>query len=432
MNINDIPWGIPASKEKQALLNKEKIENIYLGQGLMFVPPVEAERDYNKYLIWQQLEPSDYPLDLIRAKWKAGDFYNSATLDTVWNEIQKEQFSKGFRTPEAFGDFIKKQSNETFEKLYQIDANEVATMQVDNLMQALRSVQKIVPNLMNGRTIDNVILPKKYKYSGHTDFVQSSKDIGLDIKIAEIPEIGIDGSQDIEGIRQTFEQVRDEGWLGIMIDQEHNNNASGFDRDEAYNHELASLLHEFKDSIIYFGDNAYKGLKEDILEPYPLMQLLVYKGITAFHYTSFSKIGNYRWTPSFKNILASTPGDLAHTEKLRWAFNKIQRSEWIWATADGAILMRELDNSIDFQWEVRVLNQYLKYIRQGLEEWLQGTGLEALFGKWTNGIFRCVPPEVTKKLNSGKKQAITVWDRINIWPLGDPETRKFFLESLGK
>ena len=85
MNINDIPWGIPASKEKQALLNKEKIENIYLGQGLMFVPPVEAERDYNKYLIWQQLEPSDYPLDLIRAKWKAGDFYNSATLDTVWN-----------------------------------------------------------------------------------------------------------------------------------------------------------------------------------------------------------------------------------------------------------------------------------------------------------------------------------------------------------
>gem|GEM_PF-2924595 len=37
-----------------------------------------------------------------------------------------------------------------------------------------------------------------------------------------------------------------------MIDQEHNNNASGFDRDGSYNQELVKLLQEFKDTIVYF------------------------------------------------------------------------------------------------------------------------------------------------------------------------------------
>ena len=297
-------------------------------------------------------------------------------------------------------------------------------------MQALRSVQKMVPNLMNGKTINNIILPKKYQYSGHTDFVQSSKDIGLDIKIETIPEIDINGAQDIDGVRKTFEKIKSEWWLGLMIDQEHNNNASGFDRDGSYNQELVKLLQEFKDTIVYFWDNAYKGLKEDILEPYPLMELLVNQWITAFHYTSFSKIGNYRWTPGFKNILAATPGDLANTESLRGVFNKIQRPEWIWATADGAILMRELVDNEDFQSEVRVLNKYLKYIRAELKQWLDWTWLEDLFSEKTNGIFRCMPPNITTILNSGNKQATTVWDRINIWPLGDPKNRKIFLDAL--
>jgi hypothetical protein len=43
-----------------------------------------------------------------------------------------------------------------------------------------------------------------------------------------------------------------------MIDQEHNNNASGFDRDSSYNDALSKILKEFQGSVIYFGDNAYK------------------------------------------------------------------------------------------------------------------------------------------------------------------------------
>ena len=92
--------------------------------------------------------------------------------------------------------------------------------------------------------------------------------------------------------------------------------------------------------------------------------------------------------------------------------------------------MRELVDNEDFQSEVRVLNKYLKYIRAELKQWLDWTWLEDLFSEKTNGIFRCMPPNITTILNSGNKQATTVWDRINIWPLGDPKNRKIFLDAL--
>jgi hypothetical protein len=76
-------------------------------------------------------------------------------------------------------------------------------------MRALSSVQKAVPELMNGRFIDSIILPKQYKYSGHTDFLASNKKIGLNLDLIEIPEIQIDGTQDLDVIRQKFEKVRD-------------------------------------------------------------------------------------------------------------------------------------------------------------------------------------------------------------------------------
>jgi aspartate/tyrosine/aromatic aminotransferase len=197
--------------------------------------------------------------------------------------------------------------------------------------------------------------------------------------------------------------------------------------------------------VIYFGDNAYKWLKEDIVEWYDFMKQLINDGVMAFHYTSFSKIGNYRWTPGYQNILAATPWERSNTGELRTiladiqktdtkellaGLTSIQRADGIWATADGAILMRKLIDNKDFQQEVRVLNQYLKYTRDTLKKELEWTQLEPYFSEKTNGIFRCVPSEVTKILNSWKKQAITVGDRINIWPLGDPKNREFFLEAL--
>ena len=429
MDINHISSDIPQSKEKQELLKQKNVENIYLGQGLIFVPPETAVQGYNEFLEQNFIDPRDFPLNLVQRKGQGGDFYNSPRLDAIWKDMQDKQFKNGSRSPKAFGTFIRTESRETMEKLFQIDKNEIATMQVDNLMQALRCVQKVIPELI-GEHVSRVILPAKYKYSGHTDFTTSAKKVGTDMEVIEVPEIQIDGSQDLKGLEEAFMQVKRERRIAIFIDQEHNNNASGFDRNPSQNEDLSKLLKKYEGIIFYFGDDAYKGLKEDILAPYPLMQQLIADKVTAFHYTSFSKVGNYHDTPGFKSILTATQGEFANKEALRDAFEKIQRSEGIGATADGAILMNQLVKDAEFLKEVRVLKLYLMHIRARLSEGLKDTELASLFSEKTNGIFRCMPPDITKKLNSGPEQAITVGDRINIWPLGDPKDREFFLKLL--
>lgn len=429
MHLNVTPNSIPGSKAKRKLLDQEGVPNIYLGQGLKFVAPETANELYNKYLKDNKLKPEDLPLDTIQKKGKGGDIYNSARLDEVWDSIYHAQRKRGYRSPEAFGTFIREQSRETMQELFQIDANDIATTQVDNLMQALGNVQAVIPKL-TGKHLSRVILPDEHKYSGHTDFTGKAKEIGIDMEIVEVPEIQLDGTQDLGALKAAFEQIKSEGRVALFIDQEHNNNPTGFDRDPAQNDELIQLLKEYEGVIFYFGDNAYKGLKLDVLDPYPLMQGLIDNEVTSFHYTSFTKLGNYRGVPANGNILTATPGEFADKEKLRATFQATQRSRGIGAHEDGAILMHELAHDPQFQSEVRISNQYLQYIRDALFKALEGTDLAPLFSQNTSGIFRCLPSEVTAKLNSGPKQVITVGDRVNIHPLGDPKVREFFIEQL--
>lgn len=429
MKINDIPSSIPKSREKERLLTENGTPHLYLGQGLMFVPPAGAKTAYDTFLREYDCDPACFPLDVVQAKGEGGDVYNSPRLDAVWADIQRQQLVRGLRSPEAFGTFIREQSHDTMRQLFQVDPECLATMQVDNLMQALRSVQEIIAKLV-GQHVSRVILPKQYKYSGHTDFTANAKAIGIDMEVVEVPEVQIDGSQDLSGLEQAFERIKQEERIAIFIDQEHNNNASGFDRDEKYNADLSTLLKKYAGVVFYFGDDAYKGLKEDILDPYSLMQQLITDGVSAFHYTSFSKTGNYRGTPSFKNILTATSGNFADTKVFQGAFEKIQRPEGIGATADGAILMHRLVFDPAFLQEVRTLHRYLYYVRTRLKEGLAGTKLAELFSEKTHGIFRCMPPDVTQQLNSGREQVVTVGDRINIWPLGDPASRDFFIKLL--
>ena len=432
MERDTTPTNIPESNAKRTLLKKTKTGHIHLGQGLIFVAPQTATNDFNAFLSKADLDPDVISLERIQPTDLGGAVYNSPQLNQTWERQVSNEFLSGQRVPEDFGSFVRAQSRKTIEKLFQIDPENIATMQVDNLMQALRSVQKIIPKLMAGRYASRIILPQKYKYSGHTDFATSCKETGGDMEVVDIPEIQIDGSQDLKTLKDTFQSLKNEGAVALFIDQEHNNNASGFDRDPKLNEPLALLLKEFSDTVVYFGDNAYKGLKESLLEPYPLMQCLIENEVTAFHYTSFSKIGNYRGTPSYKNILTATPGTLADKDMLESSITKIQRPEGIGATADGAILMRHLVDNPEFKAEVRALNLYLQYIRSSLHEALKGTDLANLFSKNTNGIFRCLPPEITAQINSGNEQIVTVGDRINIWPLGDPKTRDFFVKLLLK
>ena len=429
MHLNQTPGSIPESKVKRQLLESEDVPNIYLGQGLIFVPPEEAVEEYNAYLKGKDLNPAHLPLGVIQRKGNGGDIYNSPRLDQVWDKIYREQMKTGFRTPEAFGTFIREQSRGTIQKLFQIDADEIATTQVDNLMQALGNVQAVIPKLAPTH-VSRVILPQKYKYSGHTDFTSRAIEVGTDLEVVEVPEIQIDGTQDLGALKKAFEKIKTEGRVAIFIDQEHNNNPTGYDRDPAQNDELIKLLKEYEGVVFYFGDNAYKGLKKDVVEPYPLMQGLIDNEVTAFHYTSFTKLGNYRGTPANKNILTATPGTFANKKTLRAAFKATQRSRGIGANEDGAILMNKLVADPDFQKEIRVLNQYLQFTRDSIFKALQGSDLAPLFGPNTSGIFRCLPPEVTAKLNSGDKQVITVGDRVNIWPLGDPRNRQFFTDKV--
>jgi hypothetical protein len=308
-------------------------------------------------------------------------------------------------------------SGATIENLFGLDAKEVATMQANDLQDGLNKLRSIIAHLA-GNYASRVILPAQYQYSGHTDFTGNAKLVGGDIDILEIPEIQADGSQDLQAMRRQFEKVKNEGRVAIMIDQEMNNNASGYDRDPSQNEELANLLKEYQGTIFYVGDIAYKGLKEDILEPYPLMQMLTDKGVTAFHYFSPTKSTAYRKPPSYKSIIFGTPGEAGDTAELRAAFKKSERSPGgIGCTDQGALMMQSLSQDPEFHKEVRTLRLYLKYILNSI-------------GSNTNGIFRCRDPETIARLNSGDVQAVTVDRRENIWPLGDPALREIYERAL--
>ena len=427
MKLDHVPTSIPKAQEKKALLDGKNIPNVYLGQGLMFVPPESAKPDYEKYLQSQGIDPKDYPLDILRRAGKGGEVYNSPVAEEMWNALQNTDFwqtPNGLvpkRKPEAFQKVSYNEiSGETIENFFGIDGNEIATMQANNLQDGLNKIRSILAHLAgDGQYLSRVILPAKYKYSGHTDFVDDAKLVGGDIDTLEIPEIQEDGDQDLQAMRRKFQKVKDEGRIAIVIDQEMNNNASGWDRNPKLNEEFASLLKEFEGTIFYVGDIAYKGMKEDILEPYPLMQELVKKDVSAFYYFSPTKLTCYRKPPSFKSIVFATPGDVANTKDLRTAFKKSQRAPGgIGCTNQGAVWMNQLSKNLEFHQEVRTLRLYLKYI------------LDSIDSK-TNGIFRCRDMEIIQQLNSGNPQVITVGPRENIWPLGDPEIRKLYNEALG-
>lgn len=260
---------------------------------------------------------------------------------------------------------IQSVSDQTFADLYQVDPHMVATMQMDNLMQALRSILKIVHKIKYKR-VTHIILPDSYVYSGHTDFVSSFVDIGLGLEIVRIPAVTQDGYQDMDALADICKHIKNTDGLALLIDQEHNNNASGYDRDDSHNQVLSQMLQAYSDTVIYVGDHAYKGLKERLHEPYPLMQQLIADKVLAFHYTSFSKIGNYRGTPSFKNILTGIAGSGVSVDDLSTGREQIRRSEGIGATADGAILMSQLIHDEGFVLEVEVLRLYLCYTRDTL------------------------------------------------------------------
>ena len=429
MHLSTIPKTIPSSRTKQALLLEQDIPHIYLGQGLIFVPPMSSREWYEAYLKTQWVDPSEYPLATIQRKWAPGEIYNSPTLDTLRQQIQQEQYIDGYRRPESFGKFVQPISNQTVADLYQLDPQHITTIQTDNLMQALRSALKIIAKVKN-KKVTHIILPDAYVYSGHTDFVSSFVDIGLDLQIRHIPAVTIDGQQDMDQLEQLCTHIKNTDGLALLIDQEHNTNASGYDRDGSQNAQMSGVLQAYSEHIVYMGDNAYKGLKERLHEPYPLMQQLVADEILAFHYTSFSKIGNYRGTPSYANILAATPWSDISYDDLQSSFQQIQRSEGIGATADWALLMSQLIHDPEFVREVEVIRHYIWYTRDALRDGLAGTALENLFGQQTHGIFRCLPDPYIAHLNSGDTQVITVWSRINIRPLGDPEMRELFLEKV--
>jgi aspartate/tyrosine/aromatic aminotransferase len=432
MDINTIPASIPASRDKEKLLQEQGIESLYLGQGLMFVPSSSSNKPYNEYLKSNGFDPAEFPLEIIQKKIEQGAVYTSPRADEILQEISQEKFAETYVPSVAFDNFIKEKSSNTFETLFKISQEKITTFQVDNLATALSALQKIIPKLY-GKPVTQIMLPAKYKYSGHTDFTNSAQEIGLDMEVVNIPAIEIDGNQDLENLKKSFEETRTAGKIAIMIDQESNNNASGFDRNPKLNSKLSNLLKEYQDCIAYLGDVAYKGMKEDILEPYDLMQTLEKDKVNAFYYTSFSKLTNYRSNPSFKNFLTGVAGDKFSQENLAQAFTGIQRAMGLGCSPEGAILANKLVKDEKFLQEVRVLNKYLQYVRDTMFSSLQKNNMNNLaeiFNPQTAGIFRCVDDKTAEKLNSGNDQVITVGTRINIWPLGDPANLEKFLQAL--
>lgn len=429
MTRDTLPLSIPESQVKKQLLESKNISHIYLGQGLMFVPPRSADTYFNNFLENKGLSPDTYSLDFLRRNNnKENEVYCSARMLELWTFFEKEN-SKN----EPFGTFIRTISTNTISQIFSLSEKNIQTFQCDNLMMALETLFLSVEKT-HGK-ITKILLPQKYLYSGYSDFFNKIKALGSQCEIIYIPEVKHSGFQDIEKIKNILENIQKSDKsntskeICVFIDQEHNNNASGYDRNAKQNNELLQLISEYKNSCIYFGDIAYKGLKESFLEPYNFVQKCEKNNIHAYFYCSFSKLTNYRSAPSFKNILFTTKSLDFSIPKLTEIFNTIGRSMGIGTSSQSAEFINILIQDAQFLKEIEILRLYLAYTRESVFQALKNTDIQAYFNENTFGIFRSLPLEIVKKLNTGNSQVVTVGERINIWPLGDPSKRKIFLES---
>ena len=101
----------------------------------------------------------------------------------------------------------------------------------------------------------------------------------------------------------------------------------------------------------------------------------------------------------------------------------------IGTSSQSAEFINILIQDAQFLKEIEILRLYLAYTRESVFQALKNTDIQTYFDENTFGIFRSLPLEIVKKLNTGNSQVVTVGERINIWPLGDPSKRKIFLES---
>lgn len=419
-NINSIPQSIPEAQTKKKYYDEQKIPYLYLGQGLIFTPPISAEKDFHSFLRTQSLSPESFPLEPVYKKIN--------TEHEVWYSPEFEKTTQQYKPKNqknAFGTYQYDISKNTIHTLFNIPENNISAFQCDNLIMALESCF-LHFYAMAQKKFDAIALPQKYKYSGYIDFYKKIKALQISnpsLEIIEIPEVDENGNQDIKEIQRIFSSHDTKNIL--WIDQEYNNNASGYDRNSSLNQEILETVRQ-NPHVIYFGDIAYKGLKESLFEPYPLVKKIHEAEIFSYFYCSFSKITNYRDTPSYKNILwASTQANQSQT-----AFSTIGRQMGIGCSSDGAeIVNRVLKNPI-FQKEIQTLNLYLQYIKTTVYNEINDPEIKKCFAPHTSGIFRVLPISCIEKINSSTPSIITVGQRINIWPLGDPQKRQIFIQAL--
>jgi aspartate/tyrosine/aromatic aminotransferase len=422
---NTVPLSIPESIKKKEFLEKEKIPFIYLGQGLIFTPPKSADKDFGDFLKYSKIKQEEYSLDILRkGRNKESSVYCSARLDDLWKNFEEKKFVN--KENEGFGNFLHDISKTLISDLFSLEKSNIETFQCDSLMMALETVFLAIEKT-HGK-VNYLILPSKYQYSGYNDFFAKLKSLGTVCEIIFIPEIKNDGTQDLEKIEKIFEEVKSKGYLALFIDQEHNNNASGYDRNSELNDKLYSIISTYSENIIYFGDIAYKGLKEKLFFPYEFVKKLEKEKIYSYFYISFSKLTNYRFRPNFKNILFALQSDKFPSHKINNVFSTISRSMGIGTSKKNSEFIYSLIHDSEFIKEVEILRLYLSYIKFSLQKSFRNTNLEKYFSKKNSGIFRCLPKDIITKLNSGNLQVVTVGERINIWSLGCPNLRKIFVD----
>lgn len=420
-NINYIPDNIPEAQKKEGLLQEKNIEYAYAGQGVLFIPPESAIDGYNKYLSSQNLNSKDFPLSVLMAAGSAdGDTYNSPTLDKIYEEIRRKSNEDGKRDNVAFQTrTYNKYARDTVGKFFDIDSTQVATIQSNDLQDSLRLIRSIMAILAD-KPVSRIVLPEKYTYPGYdVDFADEIIRNNPDFEIIRIPEVQENGTQDLEAMEANFKTIKESGRVAFVVDQPHNNNSSGYDRDPSLNEDLVKLFKKYEGVVFYVGDVAYKGLKEGLNEPYPLMQEFISQDVNSIWCFSPSKIGNYRAEPSFMNTVFATAGSFANVKKLEEAFKKSERGAGIGVTDEGAKLMQKLAISPEFKKEVDVLSLYLAYIRNALGK------------SECSGMFFNVTEEEAIKMNSGHIQVITVGTRIAIGKFGDPQLIETYNQSKG-
>ena len=410
-NINYIPDNIPEAQKKEGLLQEKDIKYAYAGQGVLFIPPESAIDGYNEYLSSQNLNPKDFPLSVLMAAGSTdGDTYNSPTLDKIYEEIRRKPNEGGKRANVAFQTRTYNESARgTVEKLFDIDSTQIATIQSNDLQDSLKLIRSILA-ILAGKPVSRIVLPEKYTYPGYdVDFADEIIRNNPDFEIVRIPEVQENGTQNLEAMEISFQTIKDSDRVAFVVDQPHNNNSSGYDRDPNLNEDLVKLFKKYEGVVFYVGDVAYKGLKEGLNEPYPLMQEFIKQDVNSIWCFSPSKIGNYRAEPSFMNTVFATAGSFADIKKLEEVFNKSERGAGIGVTDEGVKLMQRLATSPEFKKEVDVLSLYLAYIRNVLGK------------SECSGMFFNVREEEARKMNSGHIQVITVGTRVAIGKFGDPQ-----------